>query len=189
MNELLTWGTFCPVGSDSSELSYCVWATAWGPMGALCGPKGLRRIVLPHYHFKDLGELLSFEHPEATKDEGPFSQLIDLTRGYFNARRVSFEKIPCELPDEGSFTGKVHRAARAIPYGRTRSYSALAAMIARPDAARAVATAMSKNPLPLVVPCHRVIYADGRPGGFSAPGGIKQKTRLLTLEAKAPPAS
>ena len=58
-------------------------------------------------------------------------------------------------------------------------------MIDRPDSARAVATAMSKNALPLVVPCHRVVYADGRPGGFSAAGGPELKERMLRLEAGA----
>ena len=62
------------------------------------------------------------------------------------------------------------------------SYSQIALAIKAEDSARAVAGALSRNPLPLVVPCHRVTYADGTPGGFSAPGGVNLKAKMLTLE-------
>ena len=67
---------------NDSRLSYAVWATAWGPMGGLTGPAGLRRIVLPHYQVDQLAELLAWEHPGAVRDEDekPFERLIQLTR-------------------------------------------------------------------------------------------------------------
>ena len=117
-------------------------------------------------------------------DDKPFEPLIALSRAYFNARGADFSEIPCELPDETSLGGLVLRACRKIPYGQTRSYHVLAELIARPDAARAVAGALGKNNIPLVVPCHRVTYADGRLGGFSAPGGTDLKQRMLDLERK-----
>jgi len=153
-------------------------------MGAVATNRGISRIVLPHYQRDELAQLLAWEHPGATKLREPFEQLIELSRQYFNARPVDFGELACDLPPAGSFFGMVYRACREIPYGRTISYSGLAERIRRPDAARAVATAMSKNPIPLVVPCHRVIYADGRAGGFSAPAGIAQKTRMLELERR-----
>lgn len=173
------------VSKSAKDKYYAVWATAWGPIGAVAGDAGLRRIVLPHYQPGDLRDLLAWEHPSAAADEGPFQRLIELTRDYFGARRPDLAEIQCDLPGEGSFAGVVYRACRQIPYGQTLSYSALAIKINRPDAARAVATAMSKNPIPLVVPCHRVVYADGRPGGFSAEGGEQLKRRMLELERKA----
>ena len=166
------------------SLSYDVWVTAWGPMGAVASPAGIRRVVLPHYEFDDLVELLAWEHAGAARSEAPFETLIRVSRDYFTARPVDFDDVVCDLPDESTFTGVVLRACRKIPYGTTVSYSALAARIGREDATRAVATVMSKNPVPLVVPCHRVTYADGRAGGFSAPGGPELKRRMLELEEK-----
>lgn len=166
----------------SRDRYYAVWATSWGPIGAVAGTDGLRRFVLPHYRVDDLRQLLAWEHPDTVQNDAPFEQLIELTREYFRGNTVDFAEIPCELPSSGSFSGQVYRASREIPYGQTLSYSELARKIARPDAARPVATAMSKNPIPLIVPCHRVIYADGRAGGFSAEGGIALKQRMLALE-------
>jgi len=169
---------------EGQGLSYAVWATAWGAMGAVAGPGGLLRIVLPHYQPKDLLELLAWEYPGAARDEKPFALLIEASRDYFNCRWRDFSAVVCDLPAESSFAGKVLRACRGIPYGQTRSYHVLAEMIGQTDAARAVAATLSKNRLPLVVPCHRVTYADGRLGGFSAPGGTELKARLLELERR-----
>lgn len=166
---------------------YAVWATAWGPVGAVAAAGGLTRLILPHYQLDQLAELLAWEHPGSTRDDGPFQQIIELSRDYFNGRCVDFADVACRLPGEGSFSGLVLRACREIPYGQTVSYGELARRIGRPDAARAVATALGKNPIPLVVPCHRVTYSDGRLGGFSAPGGVEIKRRMLTTEAAGRP--
>jgi methylated-DNA-[protein]-cysteine S-methyltransferase len=169
---------------SEKELHYAVWATAWGPMGAAAGPAGVSRIELPHYQPDDLEQLLAWQHPNARRDDEALAALIDLAQRYFNAEPVDFGDVTCDLPAAGSFTGKVLRACREIPPGETRGYGELAKAIGRPDAARAVATALGKNPLPLVIPCHRVTYADGRLGGFSAPGGEPLKRRLLELEQR-----
>jgi methylated-DNA-[protein]-cysteine S-methyltransferase len=167
---------------NSFVTAYAVWPTAWGPMGAAAGARGVCRVVLPHYPADQLRDLLAWEYPQAVHEEGLLADLIALSRDYFNAKRVDFAPIACDLPAEGSFAGKVLRACRSIPYGQTRSYHDLAEMIGCGDAARAVAAALSRNALPLVVPCHRVTYADGRCGGFSSPGGEATKKRLLELE-------
>ena len=75
-------------------------------------------------------------------------------------------------------------AARTIGFGETRTYGEIAAMVGAPREAREVGKAMGRNPTPLVVPCHRVVAADGRLGGFSAPGGTKTKLRLLEIERR-----
>lgn len=167
---------------SSEGLAYAVWPTAWGAMGAVAGGGGLVRVVLPHYSPSDLRDLLAFEHAGAADDEAAFAGLIERSRAYFNGQAVNFDDLACALPGEKTFTGKVLRACRAIPYGQTLSYSLLARAAGSPDGARAAAAAMGKNPLPLIIPCHRVIYADGRLGGFSAPGGVDQKRRMLALE-------
>jgi len=161
---------------------YAAWTTAWGPMGAVADGAGLTRVVLPHYRMDDLAALLAWEHPGASPDEEPFAAFMELSRAYFNAKPVGFPAIPCQLPPERSFSGQVLRACRAIPHGQSVSYGELARRIGQEEAARAVATALSRNPTPLVIPCHRVTYSNGQPGGFSAEGGPALKQRLLALE-------
>lgn len=170
---------------SKKTLYFSAWPTAWGPMGGVMGPAGLERIILPHYQLKDLLELLAWEHQGAVRDDKPFEPLIALCRDYFNGKVVSFDTIACAVPAETTLGGLVLRACRAIPYGQTRSYHALAQIIDRPDSARAVAAALGKNSIPLVIPCHRVTYADGSLGGFSATGGVQIKQRMLDLESKA----
>lgn len=169
---------------DNTASCIFAWATAWGPMGAAGGEKGLKKVILPHYQMDDLWQMLAWEFPRAAKDEKPFEEFIRLAREYFNARPADFSNIICQLPDETTLSGQVLRECRKIPLGLTLSYSRLAQQIGRPDAARAVATALGKNPMPLVIPCHRVTYVGGKLGGFSAPGGEALKRRMLDLEKK-----
>ncbi len=83
-----------------------------------------------------------------------------------------------------AFQQAVWRACMEIPAGETRSYGWIARRIGRPGAARAVGGALGKNPFAPAVPCHRVIKADGTPGGFSAPGGVREKLKLLEREKR-----
>jgi methylated-DNA-[protein]-cysteine S-methyltransferase len=175
------------MNADPSKAScYAAWPTAWGAMGGAWGDRGLIRLVLPHYSPADLDQILAWEHPGAKKDDKPFARLIELCRAYFAGGAADFAEIPCAMPEAASLSGTVLAACRKIPYGRTRSYSSLAEEIGSPDAARAVAAALGRNRIPLVVPCHRVLYADGRLGGFSAPGGAELKQRMLDLERRGP---
>ena len=173
------------MSSDAQDLTYAVWPTAWGAMGALAEAGRISRVILPHYSPGDLDDLVRWEHPGCVKDDAPMAAFIDLSRAYFNGRAVDFGKLDCLLQAESSFAGIVLRACRQIPHGQTVSYSHLARTIGREDAARAVATALGKNAVPLIIPCHRVTYADGRAGGFSAAGGVDLKTRMLALESAA----
>ena len=170
--------------SNKAE-AFAVWPTAWGPVGAVAVGGHVSRFILPHYQRGDLIDLLKWEHPEAVADDAAFADLQGLTRSYFNGQAVSFDDVECELPEADSFGGQVLRGCREIPFGQTLSYRQLALKLGREDAARAVAGALGKNPIPLIVPCHRVTYADGRPGGFSAAGGVDLKQRMLAMEAQA----
>jgi len=100
---------------------------------------------------------------------------------YFSNQRTEFE-LPLE-PDGSEFQKKVWQALRAIPFGQTRSYLDLAKILGSLKAARAVGVANSKNPLSIVVPCHRVVGSDGSLTGYA--GGLRAKAALLALEAKA----
>ena len=168
--------------ADSGSVWYDAWSTAWGPVGAAAGCGGLVRLILPHGTMEDILAALAALHGRAVRDDGPFAGLRDLTRAYFDGCEVDFRDVPCVLPPAESFSGKVLRACRQVVSGRTVGYSTLAARAGRPRAARAAAAALGRNPVPLVVPCHRITYADGRLGGFSAPGGVELKRRMLALE-------
>ena len=93
-----------------------------------------------------------------------------------------FSDIEVDLEGLGGFTQQVLAACRKIPAGGTLSYSELARVIQRPKAVRAVGQALARNPVPLIIPCHRVLTLDGRAGGFSAPGGLETKRWLLARE-------
>ena len=84
--------------------------------------------------------------------------------------------------DGSAFERNVWQAARRIPCGEVRSYGEIARDIGAPGAAQAVGIALGRNPAPIIIPCHRVLAADGRSGGFSAPGGVATKFRILEIE-------
>jgi methylated-DNA-[protein]-cysteine S-methyltransferase len=172
----------------TASLFYSVFPSAAGPMGAVAKGDDLIRVVLPHYQRDELLAILAFEHTGAQQDaqHATLSTLAERSQAYFNGQAASFDDLPCKLPGEKVFGGMVLRACREIPYGQTVSYSHLARTIGRDDAARAVAAALGKNAIPLVIPCHRVTYADGRLGGFPAEGGTDLKRRMLSLEGVAP---
>lgn len=173
-------------------MAFGVWPTSWGAMGGARTENGLARVVLPHYAPAELRELLAFECPGARCDEKDFEELMARCQAYFNGQAAGFDDfsdrpdappaLRLDLPGERTFAGRVLRACRAVPYGQTRSYSWLAEAAGKPDGARAAAAAIGRNPLPLVLPCHRITYAGGEPGGFSAPGGVELKRRMLQLE-------
>ncbi len=158
------------------------WTTAAGPMGGVRGPDGLRQIILPHYTLGDLRELLAWEHTGATADDDVFADVADLCRAYFNRRAVDFGEVACDLSTVGPFARRILAACRAIPYGQRQTYTQLARMAGEDGKQRAAAQALGANPLPLIIPCHRVVAAGGGLGGFSAAGGVDLKRRLLDLE-------
>ena len=90
--------------------------------------------------------------------------------------------IAVDLDAASPFARQVYDAARQIPAGKTRTYGEIAKAVRQPSAAQEVGQALAKNPVPLIVPCHRVLAADGKLGGFSAPGGLATKTKLLAIE-------
>jgi methylated-DNA-[protein]-cysteine S-methyltransferase len=118
--------------------------------------------------------------PAWTRDDGAFVDLRDQLDLYFGGqlRRFDLPLAPAGTP----FQMRVWEALRAIPYGQTRTYGQIAQSIGRPSACRAVGAANGANPLPIVVPCHRVVGSDGSLTGFG--GGIEVKARLLRFESE-----
>jgi methylated-DNA-[protein]-cysteine S-methyltransferase len=118
-------------------------------------------------------------HPDSWENE-----LIERLQGYASGQPDDFADLRVDTGATTPFQRRVYRACRAIPYGETLSYGRLASLAGSPGAARAVGNCMARNPVPLVVPCHRVIGGNGALGGFGAPGGTTLKRRLLNLEAR-----
>jgi methylated-DNA-[protein]-cysteine S-methyltransferase len=95
-------------------------------------------------------------------------------------------RLPLDLSAVPAFHQRVYEVTCAIVQGRTRTYGEVAAAVSEPGAARAVGQALGRNPFPLIIPCHRVLAAGGRPGGFSGAGGVATKRRLLAIEGAGP---
>lgn len=120
--------------------------------------------------------------PDWQEDPRPFKKVVAQLRDYFAGKRREFD-LPL-APEGTPFQLKVWSALRTIPYGETWSYGELARRIRKPKAARAVGAANGQNPIPIIVPCHRVIGANGSLTGFG--GGLKIKRILLELEGGTP---
>lgn len=109
--------------------------------------------------------------------------VINDTVRYFDGERIEFFDIPIDPGQQPPFFAQVYALVRKLGWGETTTYGAVArALDAGPEHARAVGQAMATNPIPLIIPCHRVLAAGGKIGGFSAPGGSTSKVRMLELE-------
>lgn len=108
--------------------------------------------------------------------------LVDRINRHFGGEPQDFRDVAVELPNAGAFAQRVYAATRNILAGQTASYGELARLLDKPGAARAIGQALGRNPIPLIIPCHRITAAGGKPGGFTAPGGLATKARLLKIE-------
>jgi methylated-DNA-[protein]-cysteine S-methyltransferase len=117
----------------------------------------------------------------------PIQNIIERVRLHFEGKVQDFSDINLELEGVRKFSQQVYAAARTIPAGRTMTYGQLARAAGSAGAARAVGSALSRNPIPLIIPCHRVLAAGNKPGGFSAHGGLRTKAQLLKIEGAPVP--
>ncbi len=166
----------------TEELKYITFNTSMGWVGILASAKGLLVTTLPQRSAQEARQLLGNSVNQAIWSTYLFDDLIERLKTYFSGHKATF---PDELDLSGAtlFQREVWGTTRLIPYGKTRSYLWVAEQIKRPGAARAVGQALGRNPLPIIVPCHRVIANDGKLGGFS--GGVEIKRYLLWLEGSA----
>lgn len=150
-------------------------------VGLAASPGGLRRVVIESDRLSAraaLKDVLGDSRLSWT----PLTQYAEFFRRYAWGEARALAAIKVDLSGMSAFRRRVLRRVRGIAFGRTRSYGEVAATVGSPRAARAVGTAMAKNPLPLVVPCHRVLGGAGRLGGYSACGGTALKKALLMHE-------
>jgi O-6-methylguanine DNA methyltransferase len=170
-----------------NDLKYAIFKTKWGFFGLLANNKGLLRTVLPMKNYQAAKKYLLVGIFERVKESREL--LKNLQNGivnYYKGSYVNLEKLslPIGRPLKTSFSVKVVKFCKTIPIGKTLTYSQVAKKVGAPKAARAVGNILAKNPLPLIVPCHRIIRADGKIGKFSAPGGTELKKKMLEHERR-----
>jgi methylated-DNA-[protein]-cysteine S-methyltransferase len=162
------------------DVAYAKVDSPFGPLLLASTPRGLVRVNLPAYDPEEtLEELAAKVSPRVL--EAP-AKLDDVRRElglYFEGKLTEFDlRIDWQLT--GGFRGKVQRAINRIPYGQTRTYTEMARSAGNERAVRAAGTACGSNPIPIVVPCHRVLRSGGGLGGYG--GGLPMKEELLKLE-------
>jgi len=116
------------------------------------------------------------------KPPDAITRVINDIRALLGGMPTDLSYVVLDLAGVPEFDQRVYTAARAVPPGELVTYGELADRLGEPGAARAVGRALGRNPVPIVVPCHRVVAAGGRTGGFSAPGGVSTKLRMLAIE-------
>jgi len=174
----------------TSELAYLAFRTAEGWMAVAGSARGICRVVLPVASRKQARQRIVNEVPSARPvgRSGPTAALLARAADRLSrhvAGKPQRLDLKVDLSSLTPFRRRVLKACRSIPPGRTVTYGALAEGAGCPGAARAVGGALAANPVPLLVPCHRVVRSDGGLGGFTAPGGVALKRQLLRLEGAA----
>ena len=166
----------------TQQLNYIIFNTDTGWIGVLSSAKGLLSTTLPQPSAHEVRQLLGNSVNCAIWSPHLFKDLMERLKVYFSGHSTTFpDKL--DLSRATHFQREVWEITRLIPYGETRSYTWVAEQIEKPQAMQAVGQALSKNPLPIIVPCHRVVASGGKLGGFS--GGVEMKRYLLSLEASA----
>jgi methylated-DNA-[protein]-cysteine S-methyltransferase len=171
---------------------YFIFETASGFCGIAWNDVGITRFQLPTRSAEAAERILLRRLPGA-EPGAPTSQVVETigaAKRYFAGEETDFSGVRLDLSDQDAFFQQIYAAARQVGWGHTTTYGTLAKELgAGPEAARDVGQAMAKNPVPLIIPCHRVLAAGGKVGGFSAPGGAASKIRMLELESVrlAPP--
>jgi methylated-DNA-[protein]-cysteine S-methyltransferase len=161
---------------------YVIFKTKLGYFGLAGTESALCRTCLPERTSASIRRRLLEDLPDAEFDENFFKDLQEQTTSYFEGSRVDFRHVAITLNGFSVFSQKILKACRKVGLGQTITYSELAKRADRPNASRAVGGVMARNPMPLIIPCHRIIRADGKMGGFTAPGGISLKKKMLELE-------
>lgn len=174
---------FAPLPPD--EPLWChSFETALGVCGIVWSERGIVGSLLPPAS----PARLQRRHPGAQVTDdlpAPVREAVDGVHALLAGEARDLRDVVLDERGIPEFRRQVHALTRAIPPGQTRTYGEIAAALGQPGAARAVGRAEGENPFAPIVPCHRVMGAGGEPTGFSAPGGIETKRRLLLIEARA----
>lgn len=164
--------------------AYCLFDTPLGRCGVAWTEDGVIGVQLPEKTIAQTRLRLLRHCPEADEEVPPraIERAIADIKALLNGEKKTLRAIRLDMGYVAEFNARVYETTRAIPPGTTRTYGEIARAVGKPDAARAVGQALGRNPFPIIVPCHRVIGADGRLVGFSANGGVITKLKMLEIE-------
>ncbi len=163
-----------------ASLYYAPLETSLGWVGVLASDRGIRKLVLPTQSPQEAVEGLQPEARDAELAPDRFQELQSRLEAVFSGENEALDDEPLDLDEASPFFRRAWQACRTIPRGETRSYAWLAAEAGSPRAMRAAGQAMARNPVALIIPCHRVIGSDGGLHGYG--GGLGLKQRLLDAE-------
>jgi methylated-DNA-[protein]-cysteine S-methyltransferase len=162
---------------------YTLFDTAIGVCALAWNASGLTRFRLPGASRAALEARMQKRPGDTRCDDPPAAikaLIVDVQR-YCAGEEVDFSAVAVDLSALSNFQRNLYQSLRGVGWGHTTTYGDLSRALGCPDA-RDVGQAMGKNPVPVIIPCHRVLAAGGKPGGFSAPGGTITKEKLLALE-------
>jgi methylated-DNA-[protein]-cysteine S-methyltransferase len=174
----------------SGELRATYFDTTIGCVGIAWSDHGVVGVQLPEPTEATTRTRMRSRFPEAMEARPPaaIEAAIDAIAALLAGQPGGdLREVELDLRAVSEFNSAVYRVARAIPPGDTLTYGAIARRLDEPGAARAVGRALGVNPIPIIIPCHRVLAAGDRAGGFSAPGGVITKLRLLEIERRSVP--
>jgi methylated-DNA-[protein]-cysteine S-methyltransferase len=163
---------------------HALFNSAIGPIGIAWGPRDVVGLQLPEGSEAATRNRLARRYPESAAATPPAAvqAVIDAIGELLSGEAVDLGFVGLDLDGVSDFDRRVYETARNIPFGHTLTYGEIARQIGEPGAARVVGKTLGANPFPIVVPCHRVLGAGGRAGGFSAHGGVETKMRILSIE-------
>jgi len=167
-----------------TPIGFALFDTEVGRCGVVWSARGVAGVQLPEGSDEAMRARMLRRFPGAREATPPaeVQRAIDAMVALLRGESSEVESIPLDLEGIPPFERRVYEVARTIPAGTTLSYGEIAQRLGRPGAARDVGQALGRNPFPIVVPCHRVMAAGGKLGGFSARGGVATKRRLLSVE-------
>jgi methylated-DNA-[protein]-cysteine S-methyltransferase len=166
------------------DIPAVIGSSRWGWYGVAGDESAVRLVTIGHASEAEVEQRLRHEQRGAEWTRSPLvTDAADEIGRYLDGEPIDLSRIPVVYGAHTPFQNQVVTALRRVHYGRTVTYGELAELAGAPSAARAVGTVMSRNPVPLLIPCHRVVGAGGALGGFSAPQGTQLKRALLAMEA------
>jgi len=159
-------------------MKYALIETDLGTMGLGWTDAGVARFALPSADPESTRGRIARDAQEAPPDTPLAARIV----AYGEGERIDFDDVPLDLSGEPEFYCQVYADILSLKWGETTTYGEIARRLGDVQLSRAVGRALGRNPIPLIIPCHRVLAAGNKQGGFSAPGGVGSKLRMLALE-------
>ncbi len=168
------------------ELQFAIFDTALGHCGIVWTPRGVAGVNLPEGNEAKTRARVLKRFPQA-KEAAPSEEIAAIIRSVVAlvaGEKIALSHVVLDHAPLPEFSRRVYAIVRTIPVGQTLTYGDVAKQLGDVALSREVGQAMGKNPTPIIMPCHRVVAANGKTGGFSAPGGVDTKMKLLSIERR-----